>query len=776
MSKGGGDIGYKHESSGIDARIVTGDNVGAERHVDPVELGYHNTSMGRLIRNVRRQERTDLINRFLSIDMDAKFVSGLVEAYRQSGAAYPVFANLRNGLWYGKEWDGTCYFKSTDGHSRRWAFSYTRLNIHLAAAAAAAGGCIVVDSTRAGKRFPDAFTATVPIWCCLLNRLAAPTNDDSGTASSASIGGGRSSEENEVGSRPRKESGNFWDTALHTPRWLSASEASQIEERMPGWIQGLGNTKGALSERLRSFLKKPLRAVWLSPESRLVEGMLPACSAADLSFTPVICVSASKVITPERHREHHSWTYLQGAGDDEEHWSSGITPEQFWANSERLIGLAKGGDRGAFEGVIAALITRNKKMNTSSPCAGGTESRSGSGAAGSEETPTGGGKSSSCTEGHDGGEEPWQPGGPEVHAILGATGLVVGSVAYAAGNWASHGTDCSLLNLSDEAFPEELVDRLTGPTRRYLHIPLKGGKKANPPRYWQKTVFPAALVFIASAVGDLRLPPAPKGMATDQSAAVVHVEHHGEVAGPLVHEGPHVGEEAAASPDRSLPSYGGGKVGETSAVDAPDPARMEGVEGISSPAEADTRAITTSSAQPRLRQQWQAKRGGAGVMPGPVSAGKCLVVCPTGADASVVVCLCALVAFFPPGPQANTNTSSGNRNQQPQQQQLPSPSSRHALLADDTGGGDSGLWLGGGRFSVLRRTAAGVVTKSQLRWRFLLMQQECPWARPPRRSMQELNEYFMTPGEHSWWTLSDRYHLREADSLERSDAVPSMHR
>lgn len=100
----------------------------------------------------------------------------------------------------------------------------------------------------------------------------------------------------------------------------------------------------------------------------------------------------------------------------------GITPEQFWANSEHLIGLAKGGDRGAFEGVIEALITRNKKMNASSPCAGGTESRSGSGAAGSEETPTGGGKSPSSTEGHDGGQDPWQPGGPEVHAVLGATG------------------------------------------------------------------------------------------------------------------------------------------------------------------------------------------------------------------------------------------------------------------------------------------------------------------------------------------------------------------
>lgn len=43
----------------------------------------------------------------------------------------------------------------------RWSFSYTRLNLHLAAAAAASGGCIVVDSTRTGKRFPDSFTATV---------------------------------------------------------------------------------------------------------------------------------------------------------------------------------------------------------------------------------------------------------------------------------------------------------------------------------------------------------------------------------------------------------------------------------------------------------------------------------------------------------------------------------------------------------------------------------------------------------------------------------------
>lgn len=46
----------------------------------------------------------------------------------------------------------------------RWAFSYTRLNVHLAAAAAASGGCIIVDSTRAGKKFPDSLTATVRVF------------------------------------------------------------------------------------------------------------------------------------------------------------------------------------------------------------------------------------------------------------------------------------------------------------------------------------------------------------------------------------------------------------------------------------------------------------------------------------------------------------------------------------------------------------------------------------------------------------------------------------
>jgi tRNA A64-2'-O-ribosylphosphate transferase len=33
------------------------------------------------------------------------------------------------------------------------------------------GGAVLVDSTRRGKRMPDALSKTVPIWCAVWNRL-----------------------------------------------------------------------------------------------------------------------------------------------------------------------------------------------------------------------------------------------------------------------------------------------------------------------------------------------------------------------------------------------------------------------------------------------------------------------------------------------------------------------------------------------------------------------------------------------------------------------------
>jgi hypothetical protein len=77
---------------------------------------------------------------------------------------------------YVRQPDGTCHFKSNDGHYAHWNFPLTRyapiadrqpslalsrlclrLNIHVAQAALKHNGLIIVDSTRKGKRFPDRF-------------------------------------------------------------------------------------------------------------------------------------------------------------------------------------------------------------------------------------------------------------------------------------------------------------------------------------------------------------------------------------------------------------------------------------------------------------------------------------------------------------------------------------------------------------------------------------------------------------------------------------------
>lgn len=111
----------------------------------------------------------------------------------------------------------------------------------------------------------------------------------------------------------------------------------------------------------------------------------------------------------------------------------GITPELFWANSERLVGLANGGDRSAFEAATAALIARTKKTATAAAAAAadGVSTDGGNGAASRREGGApkegnssigGGGAKSGEDGGHRGVEERWQPGGPDVHAVLGATG------------------------------------------------------------------------------------------------------------------------------------------------------------------------------------------------------------------------------------------------------------------------------------------------------------------------------------------------------------------
>jgi len=74
---------------------------------------------------------------------------------------------------------------------------------------------ILVDSTRSGKRIPDALSKTVPIWCAVINRALLIRYAD-------------------------EEGMSQWDTSLYTPPSIvSKLEHSQIEQRLDGWAQSL---------------------------------------------------------------------------------------------------------------------------------------------------------------------------------------------------------------------------------------------------------------------------------------------------------------------------------------------------------------------------------------------------------------------------------------------------------------------------------------------------------------------------------------------------------
>ena len=106
-------------------------------------------SVNRVLRQLKKEE-CSLFNCACSVSSDAVFIDEVSQLH----PALPVIANLRCGLWYTRDPQQTCYFKSTDGHNGNWSFSTTRLNMHVAEAAASKNGCVIVDATRRGKTFP----------------------------------------------------------------------------------------------------------------------------------------------------------------------------------------------------------------------------------------------------------------------------------------------------------------------------------------------------------------------------------------------------------------------------------------------------------------------------------------------------------------------------------------------------------------------------------------------------------------------------------------------
>uniref|UniRef100_A0A1J3EZG2 Uncharacterized protein C3F10.06c n=1 Tax=Noccaea caerulescens TaxID=107243 RepID=A0A1J3EZG2_NOCCA len=289
-------------------------------------------SIYRAARSIKRRDNS-LYNALRSIYQDSIFVNEISQLWPK----LPLLANLRCGLWYSPRFDATCYFKSTDGHTNNLSFNTSRLNLHLPLLAGEKGGCIIIDSTRKGKRFPDSMSKTIPIWSCVLNRSIFNFLKRQSNTHQLIHDVGLTRDDDDDGDSIRQLL-HKWDCSLHLPLWVSKTERASIEALLDEWTRELEES-GADIASLASCLRKPLRPLWVSQKTVIWLNEVPDHDSWD--FTPLILVSASAA-SGETHQYNRSnsefsWNYIPGAGDDEESWSRGLSPNMFWKHVDDLI-------------------------------------------------------------------------------------------------------------------------------------------------------------------------------------------------------------------------------------------------------------------------------------------------------------------------------------------------------------------------------------------------------------------------------------------------------
>ena len=304
-------------------------------------LTYHGEELlfpqARTLQSLQRAVRSSqhsIHNRLLSIHDDVTFLLSLLPLY----PPYPLLPNLRCGAWYTPSSlsSHSAYFKSSDGHCGHWQLSAVRLNVQVVAVAVKAGGCWLVDSTRQGKRWPDSFSRTVPIWCYVVNRAVQRHRQRSQQQTQAANNDRDVTEAKTEATEAEAEDEMDWDE-LCLPDWVSDSEKQQVEQLIPEFINTFTHAAGtAQLAHLAYILTRPLRPMYIDRTTPLPGSPK---QLADLPFIPLLLCNPSNARQPGED-ERRGWTYIQGAADDEAHWSRGLTVDEWWERREQLLSVA----------------------------------------------------------------------------------------------------------------------------------------------------------------------------------------------------------------------------------------------------------------------------------------------------------------------------------------------------------------------------------------------------------------------------------------------------
>ena len=298
----------------------------------------------------------DVRKRLVSIHSDStQFLKPILDHFHcpQNGPSenatlrWPVVANERCGNWYAYPYTtaSSAHFKSTDGHTGIYNFSLKRLNLPflrmVSSASRRNGAVLIVDSSKY-KLQPDSFSATLPLWCAVMNGLISYYNRASRV--SASFGMSEYKEATDSSfvylTEPVDSKLIQDDVELHTPPCLSPEQIDGMRSVISDRIQSALLAKVILDPKsfLDSAPAKPMRCFWIHNESdarrhetRLQE-LMSEIDQAQSEYSCIICINCS-----DCRRGKYDSEYISGGGDDEESWAMGLTSVLFWKHFQELI-------------------------------------------------------------------------------------------------------------------------------------------------------------------------------------------------------------------------------------------------------------------------------------------------------------------------------------------------------------------------------------------------------------------------------------------------------
>ena len=312
-------------------------------------------------------------HRLLSIDRDTKDLKKRILSALHCNTNdnkiqqhhWPWLPNKNCGLWYlsgdVSSNNTEVYFKSTDGHVNTYAISLKRLNIQLLELLHKFNGCFLVDSS-VRKILPDSFSRTIPIWCCVINRIVQRYRNEFGIKNNCS-----------------RDDDNQWDTELYTPSSIiSPEEHAQISSLIDSRVELLYQSKAIVDpQRLVDIMTKPVRAYWIANGSMQNDTnsstSLSSSTIDSEKYLTIMCCNPSFYASKshiewincsnnnDKKDDENGYYYTPGAADDDSSWGRGLTRTLFWENKTRLLDATLTDDE--IDTRIDSIVNERKNNN-----------------------------------------------------------------------------------------------------------------------------------------------------------------------------------------------------------------------------------------------------------------------------------------------------------------------------------------------------------------------------------------------------------------------------